>query len=127
MKFKSKSQPIRAWLLLISLNAYVLVQGLFIVNFYVNKQYFVSEVCIQKDEVKNCCQASCVIEKAIQLPQSTEKEHPQIATWFPVFEIPQEVKSLLKGNSVAIFANNFLKKESDGFANCLDRPPTPIS
>lgn len=127
MKFKSKSQPIRAWLLLISLNAYVLVQGLFIVNFYVNKQYFVSEVCIQKNEVKNCCQASCVIEKAIQLPQSTEKEHPQITTWFPEFEIPQEVKSLLKGNSVAIFANNFLKKESDGFTNCLDRPPTPIS
>lgn len=127
MKIKLKSQPIRAWLLLISLNAYVWVQGLFLVNFYVNKQYFVSEVCIQKDAVKNCCQASCVIEKAIQLPQSTDKEHPQLATWFPEFEIPQEEKPLFKGNSVAIFANNFLKKESDGFTNCLDRPPTPIS
>lgn len=122
-----KSQPIRAWLLLISLNAYVLIQGFFLVNFYVNKQYFVSEVCIQKDQVKNCCQASCVIEKAIQLPQATDKEHPQIATWFPEFEIPQEEQSLFKGNSVALFANNFLKKESDGFVNCLERPPTPIS
>jgi hypothetical protein len=127
MKFRSNSQPIRAWLLLISLNAYVFVQSLFLLNFYVNKQYFVNEVCIQKNQVNNCCQASCVIEKAIQLPQTSDQEQPQIATWFPEFEIPQEEPSHFKGNTVAIFANNFLKNESDGFTNPIERPPTLLS
>ena len=127
MKFRSNSQPIRAWLLLISLNAYVFVQSLFLLNFYVNKQYFVNEVCIQKNQENNCCQASCVIEKAIQLPQSSDQEQPQIATWFPEFEIPQEEPFHFKGNMVAIFANNFLKNESDGFTNPIERPPTLLS
>jgi len=85
MKTKAYKQNMLAWLLMGSLYAYLIVQALFVLNFYQNRDYYITEVCIEKENPNNCCKASCVLEKKLTLPENSDAESPQWLIWLPEF------------------------------------------
>lgn len=116
-------RKVRAWLLIGSLYAYLTVQAIFVLNFYYNRDYYISEVCIQKENPNNCCQASCVIEKQLQPPENTDTDVPQWIVWLPEFIIADTINFTPRKQHKIYFCNLRITETVNPFILPLERPP----
>ncbi len=117
-------RKIRAWLLLGSLYAYLIVQALFVLNFYHNRDYYIAEVCVQKENPKNCCQASCVLEKQLQLPEKTDTQSPQWLIGLPEFILADLYHKDPIEHYLFDFCDFLIPKTVNQFILPIERPPT---
>lgn len=120
---QNKLKPAFAWIMRVSIHAFILVQGLFLLHFYTHRDYYSREVCIQKDNPKNCCQGSCVIEKTISLPNQSENQAPNLVVWTEDFiiENPGYLEQIVQSvNSTIVFSDLHTHK---GYSSGLERPP----
>lgn len=59
-------------LVLIALLGQLAGKLIVIINFELNKEYIVENLCVQKEEPDNCCQGSCHLTKELEKQDETE-------------------------------------------------------
>ena len=110
--------------LLLTMNLYILIQILFVIHFFINRQYFASEVCVRKNIKNNCCQGSCVLEKNINTTPNKDAENNKITTWFPEYIV--NYLNIILGSVESNRVTFKLEKTaiSKGFIEIFEKPPS---
>lgn len=111
-------------LLLISLPVLTIIGT--VIEFEINRNYYATEDCIQKEVEGNCCQGSCVLSEKINTAQTQTDDKPSLIPTENIDFIINTIENIVCNNQINIknFGSKPLKMNtSRGYMKIIAPPP----